>query len=34
VAKKLTTGNRFYKTTDERDDALRSTFGIINPHRV
>jgi transposase len=27
ATKKLTTHNRFYKTTDERDDALRSTFG-------
>ena len=29
VTKKLTTHNRFYRTTDERDAALRSTFGTF-----
>jgi transposase len=29
ATKKLTTHNRFYRTTDERDDALRSTFGTF-----
>lgn len=29
VTKKRTTHNRFYRTTDERDDALRSTFGTF-----
>ena len=29
VTKKRTTHNRFYNTTDERDAALRSTFGIF-----
>jgi transposase len=29
ATKKLTTHNRFYKTTEERDDALRSTFGTF-----
>lgn len=29
VTKKRTTHNRFYPTTDERDAALRSTFGLF-----
>ena len=29
MTKKLTTHNRFYRTTDERDDALRSKFGTF-----
>jgi transposase len=29
VTKKRTTHNRFYKTTDERDAALRSTFATF-----
>ncbi len=29
VTQKRTTHNRFYRTTDERDDALRSTFGTF-----
>ena len=29
VTKKRTTHNRFYKTTDERDDALRATFATF-----
>jgi hypothetical protein len=29
AAKVITTHNRFYRTTDERDDALRSTFGTF-----
>jgi len=29
ATKKLTTHNRFYQTTDERDNALRSTFGVF-----
>jgi transposase len=29
ATKERTTHNRFYRTTDERDDALRSTFGTL-----
>jgi transposase len=29
ATKKLTTHKSFYRTTDERDDALRSTFGTF-----
>ena len=29
VTKKMTTHNRFYRTTDERDAALCSTFGTF-----
>lgn len=31
VTEKRTTHNRFYPTTDERDAALRSTFGLFLP---
>lgn len=36
VTKKRTTHNRFYPTTDERDAALRSTFGTFQarPHLI
>lgn len=29
TTKRVTTHNRFFHTTDERDDALRSTFGTF-----
>ena len=29
ATKKQTTHNRFYRTTDERDAALRTTFGTF-----
>lgn len=29
ATKKMTTHNRFYRTADDRDDALRSTFGTF-----
>jgi hypothetical protein len=29
ATKKMTTHNRFYRTTGDRDDALRSTFGTF-----
>jgi len=31
--KKRTTHNRFFRTTDERDEALRRTFSGFNRHR-
>jgi transposase len=41
VTRKMTTHNRFYRTTNERDAALRGTFGafqrrpsLINAHVV